>query len=388
MGSNKKLRIVFLGIGSSKHIQRLGMNLSKHGHEIFFISADKYRPFPNDLGITFRTFDSTVSVAARIAQIRKILGEIKPDVLHSHFMNYGGFIGVATGFHPHLASQWGCDILNVPKESRAHWIATKLALRATDWLLPVSNELLEESLRLSFGHDHYEIVNWGVDTDHFSPDKSGADFRARNGLDADAQIIFSPRVLDSLYNQHVMIEAFSKIHKEVHKARLVISRYGAVREYEDRLRRRVEELGLEGEVKWIDEISLAELPGAYNASDVVVSIPRTDGTPMTVLEAMSCGRPVVVCDVPSLLEWVKDGENGYVAPSHDSDSVGDCIKKLLVAPHDEKKKISQSNRREILKRASLEVCLGQLERIYVKAVETQKPGFSWTKTAKNIFGCW
>ena len=57
-----------------------------------------------------------------------------------------------------------------------------------------------------------------------------------------------------------------------------------------------------------------------------------EGTPRTVLEAMAMGRPIVTTDVPGCRETVVHGQNGFLVPSKDVDSLADAMERFVVEP--------------------------------------------------------
>ena len=69
-----------------------------------------------------------------------------------------------------------------------------------------------------------------------------------------------------------------------------------------------------------------------NAADVYVTTSLSDGTSVSLLEAISCGLPVVVVDAPAYFEWVEDRINGYIIPRRDSTVLAECLIALLQDP--------------------------------------------------------
>jgi len=74
------------------------------------------------------------------------------------------------------------------------------------------------------------------------------------------------------------------------------------------------------------------MPALYRTADVMVSIPLSDAAPMSLFEAMAAGVPSVVCDLPSLREWVRDGETGYLVDAHDASAVAARVCAVLLHP--------------------------------------------------------
>ena len=54
------------------------------------------------------------------------------------------------------------------------------------------------------------------------------------------------------------------------------------------------------------------MPAYLNAADIYVSTSLSDGTSLSLLEAMACSLPVVVTDIPANKEWITDGHNGFL----------------------------------------------------------------------------
>ena len=79
-------------------------------------------------------------------------------------------------------------------------------------------------------------------------------------------------------------------------------------------------------IKLVGRVPNAGLPVYLNASDVYISTSLSDGTSLSLLEAMACGLGLVVSDVPAIKEWVGPG-NGIMIPRKDSDAVASALDK-------------------------------------------------------------
>ena len=117
---------------------------------------------------------------------------------------------------------------------------------------------------------------------------------------------FSPRSINKLYNIDIIVAAIPLVIEEYVDVRFVFSAHALDQEYFDSI--------MTSEYK--DYIIIAgsldnnsELPFMYADSDVVLSIPSSDSSPLTVYEAMACQIPVIVSD----LEWYKEH---FVAGKH------------------------------------------------------------------------
>jgi glycosyltransferase involved in cell wall biosynthesis len=73
------------------------------------------------------------------------------------------------------------------------------------------------------------------------------------------------------------------------------------------------------------QVTYADLPRFYRLADLYVAATHSDGTSISLLEAMACGCPALVSDIPGNREWVTPGENGWLSPPGDVDSLAQAI---------------------------------------------------------------
>jgi glycosyltransferase involved in cell wall biosynthesis len=105
---------------------------------------------------------------------------------------------------------------------------------------------------------------------------------------------------------------------------------------------------------------MAEL---YRMSEVVVSVPISDGTPVSVLEAMACGKPVICTDLPSLREFITNGENGWLIPVRQTAPLAETIIRLLDQP-DLARDLGLKANQVVAEKANYEVEMQRMESIY------------------------
>jgi glycosyltransferase involved in cell wall biosynthesis len=85
-------------------------------------------------------------------------------------------------------------------------------------------------------------------------------------------------------------------------------------EYVFSLKALAESLGVNHVIRWVEEVPMAELPQYYCLADVVVSVPSTDGMPVTIFEAMACQKPLIVGDLSAYNEVIIHGQTGLRVP--------------------------------------------------------------------------
>ncbi len=90
----------------------------------------------------------------------------------------------------------------------------------------------------------------------------------------------------------------------------------------------IERHGLRDAVTVLGNVSPERLPDVYRAADVVVSIPSSDSSPRSVWEALACGRPVVVSDLPWAREELEPGGQALLVQL-DPGSIAAAISRVL-----------------------------------------------------------
>jgi len=306
------MRICVLGAASSNHVVQRAAVFRDFGHAVTLVSPTEGSASGLD------TVKCARGGRGRMAWLLYVLAAVRvrhADVFHAHYAaELTTWAAWLLGKRPLVITVMGGDVLFDEQGSLGpvgRWL-TQRALKDAD-LVTVKSPMLGDVVA-SFGVARERIMDvvWGVDRRVFSPDPAGAKAR-RNawGTPLDAKILFSPRMLKPLYNQVLMVEAFAKIVEREPDAVLVMSTYQEDAPWRARVEVRAAELGLEGKLFFVPAVNMADMAASYSAADVVLSLPPSDGTPQSVMEAMACGAPVVMTDLERFKPLFTHGETGW-----------------------------------------------------------------------------
>jgi glycosyltransferase involved in cell wall biosynthesis len=323
------VRIAAVGNGRSVHVTARSAALAARGHALRLVTLGDVLPAP---GVEVATRPIPRNPLAAVGAARGFLRDVhehRPDLLHLHYA--GGKLGtmaLLTGVRPLVVTVMGGDVL----EEQHPGGRTALERRATARILERADLVLvkADALRApvsAFGVDpaRIETVRWGVDPARFRRDpEAGARVRERLGVAAATPVVLSPRLLAPLYNVDLVVEALA----QVPGAHLLLTEYGADPAYRARVGARVDELDLRGRVSWLGQVGHADMAELYSAADVVVSVPSSDGLPQSLFEAMACGAPVVLLDLPSYHEVVEHGVTALLVDKSAA-AVAGAVRSLL-----------------------------------------------------------
>jgi glycosyltransferase involved in cell wall biosynthesis len=112
----------------------------------------------------------------------------------------------------------------------------------------------------------------------------------------------------------------------------------------------------------------SDVPNLLRCSDIVVLCSETESAPLTLLEGLSSGLPVIATSVGGIPEIIQDGVNGFLVPPKDPESIANGILKLANDPK-LMKRLGEAARKTILDRYTAEKVVSQYGEIYNKVVQ-------------------
>ncbi len=266
---------------------------------------------------------------ANVVRLRRAIAVARPGLVHAHFVEDCGWLGAYAGFHPWGITAWGSDLLVLPGRSRTgvgRWL-TGRALRRADFLTAPSLPLLAAAERMGLPPDRGTHLLWGVDRDRFNPGVDPEVFRSRLEVPEGVPLVLSPRRMEPLYHIDDVLDAWERTCSEGRRSILALATDGG--SHEGHFRWRAAASAWRADIRILPALDYTEMPALFAAADVVVSIPESDGTPMSVLEALATGTPVIAGDLPSLRPWVLEEQTGRLVPVGDVPAIAAALCDLL-----------------------------------------------------------
>jgi len=360
------MKILYIADSTSIHTQRWLKYFRNQGNDIYLITIGRKRQrIPNIKHvINFeRFYYDSISFISILKRTRRLIREIKPQILHGHFVHQYGWLAALSNFHPFVLTAWGTDILDLPQSSRLKMgkIVTQYALKKADLMTATSEYLKAKMVALGADREKIHVVFWGVNSEKFRPDVGTGTIRENLRIGCNTHVVLSNRNHIALYNNDIVIEAMSKVLRRFPHTVLILQNAGGT--LEEDLKRLAQERRISKSVVFLPQYKHDDLPPLYALSDVYVSVPSWDAGPVSLKEAMACNATPIISAVPGPMEWVEDEVNGKVVPIRDVDSLVEAICDLL-ANKAKRQRFNRLNRRLIEEKADQRVLMKRAEELY------------------------
>lgn len=272
---------------------------------------------------------SLSQVVAAVGTLRRVMKGMAPDVALVGPVHTAAFLVALSGFRPFIAMSWGSDLLVTCQRNRwAGWAARYALCHASGAFGDCLAVRTRFSLTTPLPDTQIVTFPWGVDLKQFSPGPPTLDLRRRLGW-LDSPVIICTRSWEVLHAVETVIKAFSRLRQTHPAARLVLVGDGSRAPVIHAL---IRSEGLQDHVHVAGRVGNDSIADYYRLADLYVSAALSDGSSVSLIEAMACGLPVVVTSAYGNLEWVRSGENGWLVSPGDSEALLKAMDEALSCP--------------------------------------------------------
>jgi len=270
-------------------------------------------------------------------EIRRVIKIFNPDVIHVHQANSIGFFTVLANRKtnkPIALTAWGSDLLINPKKHVLLKMMVKYILKNVD-VITSDSEYMADVIRGLHKKEGQEIVicNFGVQEFDIPIKKQ--------------KIIYSNRTHNPLYRVDEVIKAFARFKKDTTQDDWVIKIAGRGSETEQ-LKELAKDLGVDNDVKFVGFVDAETNAHLYAESTYFISIPNSDATAMSLLEAMYFKCIPILSNLPANKEWVESGVNGLIVEDLNANFIQQAI-------DFDQEKMGEFNREVILKKGTVAI---------------------------------
>jgi len=249
-----------------------------------------------------------------VRQFRQILRQERPDIIHVQQIGTYNYLLLKANRQnriPVVSTAWGSDILINPKKGWIYARMVRYCIENSDHLTADAHFMAEEMQKMTHKPLQVTVANFGIELPEKLPEKK-------------ENIVYSNRLHNKLYRIDEVIRSFARFAQTSSGQgwTLVI---GATGSETDALKKLVEELHLQNIVQFVGWVDKAVNQQWYSRAKIWISLPESDATAISMLEAMSNGCIPVVTDLPATREWITDQDNGLLVRDVEHFQLSDAL---------------------------------------------------------------
>lgn len=253
-----------------------------------------------------------------IPGVRRAVRRIAPDIVHAHYLTSNGLLAAAAGVHPLVVSARGSDV-NLSMHHPLKRALLRFVLRRADLINPVSTSLADQLLSLGASPEKMLCLTGGIETSRFlerpTPRRPGP-----------VRVICT-RHLRPLYGCDLILRAAGRLAERGVPFELMFAGAG---DLQARLEREAGRLRLSDRVVFRGGYESAELPRLLADADVYVSASKSDGTSLSLLEAMAAGAYPVVSDIAANRNWITGQDDGLLFRVESVEELACCLERAII----------------------------------------------------------
>lgn len=283
------------------------------------------------------------STDSAVNRLRQLINEFKPRLTQAGPLWPCAYEATLARAPRLVAVSWGFDVLIDATRSLEIRDGISLSLQYASAALFDNPWILEKAVELGSVPRAHTVLPWGVDVTRFRP--------LRTTLrSADVFRVFHNRTMEALYRPDVVLRAFKRLLDRVETAQLILMGSGTLLA---ELKNLAVDLHIDAHVTWLEPTANELLPKHYQSADVYVSASSSDGTSISLLEAMATGLPVVVSNLPSNAHVLGKLENGQTFHLDDASSLAQQLAGIWRMNPLERMQLGKANRAAVLAFGSL-----------------------------------
>jgi glycosyltransferase involved in cell wall biosynthesis len=310
--------------GAQAHVLDLAMGVRERfevevatGEEGFLTDACREHDIPVHVVPHLRREIEPLNDVRVLKELVQLMRRIEPDLVHAHTFK-AGFLGRLAANYSKIACVYTAHMWHFGSAAPFVWRAVspaceRLAARWCDRIITVSEQAARNALQYRIAHSPRQVVaiRNGI-----------SEHPARARLDHGKTLSCTMVARFADYKDHgVLLRAFAKVPGQ---PRLKLVGDGASLPAAKKL---AEDLGIRDRVEF--KGARGDVPEILAQTDVFVLASKTETLPISILEAMRAGLPVIASDVGGISEEVVDGETGLLVPVGSVEELSAALRRLL-----------------------------------------------------------
>jgi glycosyltransferase involved in cell wall biosynthesis len=353
-----KPRMLFLANARVVHAQRWIGYFREHGYPTLWLTFEDVPSGISAEQLPCRFFHRAGAILSAVPRIKAVIREFQPQLVNALFIPDYGWAGALSGFSPLVISAWGSDVLLSPRKSWLHRKRVSWAMSKADLLFADARVITDRMVELGADRTKIVTVPLGVESALLDHPRQGK--QAGPGC-----TIITNRTFEPVYRNETFVEAAINLARTSAIMEFILIGEGSTRRG---LEQRVRQAGLTDRIHFRDFMAADELYDTLSAADIYVSCSASDGTSVSLLEAMALGLYPIVTDIPANREWIAEGINGRLFPVGNAGELARMISEVK-REREMWPTVIEKNKAIIRKRALWPDNMAEVERAMLKLIE-------------------
>jgi glycosyltransferase involved in cell wall biosynthesis len=312
-------------------------------------------------------------------RIKKLLRELRPDIVHTHSAK-AGILGRFGGYS--LKGKWGENLPAVvhtihglafhPYQSELlnkFYIAIERSTaKRTDFTICVADAMTAQATAVGIGTpEQYVTAYSAIEEDDFLEPISQErrnDFRRKHGIDEDAVVLVSIARLFMLKGHEYIVDSARQLAKKFENCVWLFVGDGNLSE---QLKEQARQLGVADRIKFAGLLPPSEIPLAIQSSDILVHCSLREGLARALPQGMLCGKPAISFDVDGAREVVNENTGRLIEPKNIEHLTKACEE--LIEDKDLRERLGEQARQSVKKKFAPDTMVDTIEEVYRKLLE-------------------
>jgi glycosyltransferase involved in cell wall biosynthesis len=372
--------------GPALHVAYLTDGLRRRGYETTLVAGtlargeDSMAFVADELGVPVVRIDqltrdiSPVHDTLAVLRLARLIRRVRPDVLHTHTAKAGAVGRIAAllagsarpriivhTFHGHVLRGYFDPLRTAGFRLLERWLA-----RASTALVAVSPQVRDDLVALGVAPaEKFAVVRLGIELEErVAAERDGRlESRRLMGIAPERFAVGWIGRMTGVKRTDDVLLAFRRLRELGVDACLCMVGDGPDR---DQLERRAHELGIMRDTFFLGYQE--EIARFYAAFDAMILASINEGTPVSAIEALAAGRPVVATRVGGVPDVVRDGEDGFLVEPGAVEDLADRLERLAADP-ELRERMGAAGRERVLPRYSVERLVDDMDRLYRSLLE-------------------
>jgi glycosyltransferase involved in cell wall biosynthesis len=377
--------------GPALHVAYLTDGLRKRGYETTLVAGslargeDSMAFVADDLGVGVVRIDelgreiSPVRDLIATLRLARLIRRERPDILHTHTAKAGTVGRVAAmlagrrrppivvhTFHGHVLRGYFGRFRSLFFRLLERWLAAH-----TTALIAVSPQVRDDLVALRIApRERFAVIRLGIELDERVAAEQNGRLESRRYLGIPDQRFAVGWIgrMTSVKRTNDVLVAFKRVRDSGVDACLCMVGDGPDR---PQLEQRAHELGVMRDTLFLGYQE--DVAPYYAAFDALVLPSSNEGTPVSAIEALAAGRPVVATRVGGVPDVVREGEDGFLVEAGDTEQLAERLVRLARDPQ-LRERMGEQGRERVLPRYAVDRLVDDVDRLYRTLLEQTRPG--------------